>query len=159
MAKRSNEEDMKKPEKTGQKQDGRFQSGQSGNPAGRPRGARNQATMAALELLEGDAEKLTRKAIDLALCGDMGALRLCLERIVAPVKSRPLNIILPEITDASDLPKITAALLAAAAIGQIDPNDAAILSRVVEVHRGALEIADITERIKKLEDEVRKNEK
>jgi hypothetical protein len=30
------------------------------------------------ELLDGEAEKLTCKAIDLALAGDMVALRLCL---------------------------------------------------------------------------------
>ena len=148
---------MKKaPAKTDRQQRGRFQPGTSGNPKGRPTGSRHKASIAALTLLEGEASALTRKAIDAALEGDMVALRLCLERIVAPVKSRPLNITLPEITDASDLPKITGALLGALATGQIDPNEAAILSKVVDVHRGALEIADITDRIKKLEDEVKK---
>jgi hypothetical protein len=44
--------------------------GVSGNPAGKPRGRRNPATVAAESLLEGEAEALTRKAIDLALDGD-----------------------------------------------------------------------------------------
>jgi len=88
----------------------------------------------------------------------MGALRLCLERIVAPVKSRPLNFSLPEIKDASDLPKVTGALLTAVANGQVNPSDAAILSRVIEVHRGTLEFTEISDRITKLEEEV-KNEK
>ncbi len=81
---------------------------------------------------------------------------MCLDRIVAPVKDRPISIILPKITNASDLPKITGALLAAVAAGQISPDEAAILSRVVDAHRGALEIADITERIERLENEVKK---
>lgn len=44
-----------------------FRRGKSGNPAGRPRGARNRATLAAEALLEGEAEALTRKAIELAV--------------------------------------------------------------------------------------------
>ena len=79
-------------EKTTQKQRGPgrpFKPGQSGNPKGKPQGSRHKATIAALNLLEGEAQALTRKCIDLAMEGDMGALRLCLERIVCPVKDRP----------------------------------------------------------------------
>ncbi len=47
-----------------------FKPGQSGNPHGRPRGARNRATVAAEELLDGEADALTRKAIELAKQGD-----------------------------------------------------------------------------------------
>jgi hypothetical protein len=63
---------------------------------------------------------------------------------------------LPTITDGRDLPKITGALLAAIAEGQIGPGQALILSRVVDAHRGALELADITERILKLEEGAKK---
>jgi hypothetical protein len=34
------------PEKTGEKQAGRFPKGQSGNPGGRPKGSRNATTLA-----------------------------------------------------------------------------------------------------------------
>jgi hypothetical protein len=50
----------------------RFQKGQSGNPVGRPRGSTNRAARAAELLLDGEAEALTRKAIELALAGDTG---------------------------------------------------------------------------------------
>ena len=63
------------------KQRGGFQPGQSGNPAGKPKGARNKTTLAVEALLDGEAEALTRKAIERALEGDSVALRLCLERI------------------------------------------------------------------------------
>ena len=60
-----------------QKQRGRpFIKGQSGNPAGRPRGSRNRATRAMQTLLDGEAQALTRKAVELALEGDTTALRL-----------------------------------------------------------------------------------
>jgi len=68
-----------------------FQPGQSGNPHGRPRGARNRATIAAETLLDGEAYALTRKAIDLAKQGDTAALRLCIERILPARKDRPVS--------------------------------------------------------------------
>ena len=52
-----------------------FKTGQSGNPDGRPKGARNRATVAAERLLDGEADTLTRKAIELAKEGDTTALR------------------------------------------------------------------------------------
>jgi hypothetical protein len=44
--------------------------------------------MAAEALLDGEAEALTRKAVELALAGDTVALRLCLERLLPPRRSR-----------------------------------------------------------------------
>ncbi len=68
---------------------GKFLPGNSGG-AGRPKGSRNKVTVACEELLEGEGEKLTRKAIDLALAGDTTALKLCIDRIIPPRKGRPL---------------------------------------------------------------------
>ena len=56
---------------------------EAGNP-GRPKGARHKATLAAEALLDGEGDKLTRKAIDMALEGNGLALRLCMERLVPP---------------------------------------------------------------------------
>ncbi len=69
-------------ETTGGKQARGFKPGQGGNPAGRPKGARNKTTLALEALLDGQAEALTQKAIERALEGDTVALRLCLERII-----------------------------------------------------------------------------
>ena len=48
-----------------------FEPGQSDNPSGRPKGARNKATIAVEALLDNEAEVLTRKVIELALAGNM----------------------------------------------------------------------------------------
>ena len=70
-------------ETTTPKQHG-FKPGQSGNPAGRPKGARHRTTMAIEALLEGEGEAITRKAIEAAKAGDMVAIRLVLDRICPP---------------------------------------------------------------------------
>jgi hypothetical protein len=70
---------MKKSENTVPKQKGDhlFKPGQSGNPKGRPKGALNKTTRAAMVLLENEAEDLTRAVIERAKSGDITALRLC----------------------------------------------------------------------------------
>src|SRR4029078_4556702 len=81
--------EAERTEKTGPKQRGPFRPGQSGNPNGRPKGARNRSTLAHAALLDGEAASLTRKAIDLALAGDLLALRICMDRILPVRKHRP----------------------------------------------------------------------
>ena len=54
-------------------------------------GARHKATVAAEALLDGEAEALTRKAVEMALAGDGTALRLCLDRIIPPRRERPVR--------------------------------------------------------------------
>ena len=77
--------------------------GQSGNPAGKPPGCRNEATRIAEALLDGEVEALTRKAMALALDGDAAAMRLCFERIIAPRRGRPVHLDLPPIVEAADI--------------------------------------------------------
>jgi hypothetical protein len=101
---------------------GQFVKGQSGNPAGKPQGCRNHATRTAETLLDGEAEALTRKAVTLALGGDALALRLCLDRVIAPRRDRPVQFALPPITDVADVAKAMAAITAAVADGAITPR-------------------------------------
>jgi hypothetical protein len=110
----------------------RFEKGRSGNPAGRPPGARNQATLTAELLLDGEAEALTRKAVELALGGDPSALRLCLDRVIAPRRERSIQVTLPAIESAADLAGAMAAITAAVAGGEITPGEAIGLAQVVE---------------------------
>src|SRR3954453_17402723 len=72
-----------------------FEPGRSGNPSGRPEGSRHATTLAVERLLEGEAEEIGRKAIELAKSGDTVALRLCLERIAPVRKDRPISLALP----------------------------------------------------------------
>jgi hypothetical protein len=70
-------------------------------------------------LLDGEAEKLTRKAIDLGLAGDMAALRLCVDRIMPPRKDRHVAFPLPAMTEPVDAVKALASMVAAVASGEL----------------------------------------
>src|SRR5579859_3886440 len=142
---------MTEPDSTGRKQSGRFAKGQSGNPAGRPQGSRNATTLALETLLDGQARALTQKAIDLALAGDLTALRICLDRILPPRKDRPVTFSFPVITSISEAANTMSAVLTAVAAGEITPAEAAEISKLVDTYVKAVEATDLSERIEKLE--------
>ena len=123
-------------ENTAPKQRGRpFKPGQSGNPTGKPKGARNRSTIAAELLLEGEAKALTRKAIELGLAGDTAALRLCLERLMPPRKDRAISLDLPAIASADDAAKAVGVVLAAVGEGRITPSEAGEVMGLIDVCR------------------------
>ncbi|TNC16430.1 hypothetical protein FF100_04070 [Methylobacterium terricola] len=130
---------------------GTFPKGQSGNPAGKAKGTRNRTTIAMQELLEGEAEKITRKAVELALLGDTVAIRLCMERLVPVRKDRHVQFDLPDIETAGDIPRATSALLKAVASGEITPAEAADIGRAVDAHLKAIETHELTERLNRLD--------
>lgn len=128
-----------------------FQPGQSGNPAGRPKGSRSRSTLALEAIFEGEAEAITRKVIELALEGDTQALRMCLDRLAPPRKDRPVTFELPAIETAADLSRATNALLQAVAVGDLTPAEAADISKSVDAHVRAIQATDLNERLSRIE--------
>ena len=127
-----------------------FQPGKSGNPKGRPGGARNRATLIAEQLLDGEAEAITRMAIDLAKKGDLAAVRLCLERLVPARKDRPVAFELPALNTPADA-VAAAAIAGAVAAGDLTPSEAAVLSKALEAFANIAAAADLAERVARLE--------
>jgi uncharacterized protein DUF5681 len=128
-----------------------FQTGQSGNPAGRPRGSRNRRTIFLEHLLEADAETIARKVIDLAKAGDIAALRMCLDRLAPAPKGGPIEFELPPLERAADCVAATSALVAAVSAGEVAPSEALELAKVIELYVRALETAAFEERLMRLE--------
>jgi hypothetical protein len=128
-----------------------FVKGQSGNPGGRPAGARNRRTLAAAMLLEGEAESLTRKAVELALAGDPTAMRLCLERILPPCRQRTVKFALPPIESAADIAAAMKAVAAALADGIITPGEGEAIARIVDTFVRAIETSDFERRLSAIE--------
>ena len=127
-----------------------FKPGQSGNPAGRPKGIKDRRVQRR-ELFEAHAEELVAKAIQLALDGDAQALRMCLDRIVPPVKESPVTITLPDVKDAAGCDAAQAAILQAVASGELLPSQGEALSALVEHRRKAIETSELVRRIEALE--------
>ena len=116
-----------------------------------PRGSRNATTLALETLLDGQAAALTQKAIDLALSGDLAALRLCLDWILPPRKDRPVSFTLPPINSVQDAAAIVSSVLAAVAAGEITPTDAAEVGKLIDSYVKAYETAELAERLERLE--------
>ena len=128
-----------------------FQKGQSGNPAGRRCGSRNKQTIAAEKLFAEDAEALIRIAIDLAKAGDIAALRLCLDRICAPQRHRPVAFDLPQLAVAKDAVGAMSTLVEGIAAGELSAPEAAGLAKVIQGFTQALTTFDHDKRITNLE--------
>jgi hypothetical protein len=133
--------------KSGRNADGTFGPG---NP-GKPKGTRHKATQAALALLDGEAEVLTRKAVTMALNGDVTAMRLCLERIVPTRKDSPVTFAFPLMQSAADATKAAGAVLDAVAVGDLTPTEGAHIMGLVETFRRTLETVEIETRLVELE--------
>ena len=133
--------------KSGRNTDGTFGPG---NP-GKPKGARHRATQSVLEMLDGEAKILTRKAVDMAIAGDTTALRLCLERIAPPRRDAPVTFLLPPMQSARDAAGAAAAVLGAVADGDLTPTEGAHVMALVETYRRTLETTELESRVAALE--------
>jgi len=130
-----------------------FKKGISGNPAGKPKGTKDKRTKLQ-ELFKSDAPALIQKVIDLALAGDMAALKLCLDRIVPPLRSREQPIHLDGLT--GSLSEQSSQIMTAIADAQLAPGEGSALLSALATQSKILETDELISRIEKLEQEARK---
>jgi hypothetical protein len=103
-------------------------------------------------LLDGEADGLVRKAIELGLTGDVVALRICLDRLVPPRRDRPVRFSLPPLTSAADAVAAMAAIVAAVADGDLTPDEASQLSGLVANTVKTIEATELERRVRALEE-------
>ena len=72
----------------------KYEKGRSGNPNGRPAGVQDRR-VALRELLVPHAKELVAKVVEMAKAGDAAALRICIDRLIPPVKARDDAVKLP----------------------------------------------------------------
>jgi hypothetical protein len=104
-------------------------------------------------LLDGEAERIVRTAIDKAKDGDTTALRLCLERLAPVRRDRCIRFEFPPIESAADAAKAAAALVSGVAAGELTPAEAGELGRLIDSYLRALEATDFDARLRRLEGE------
>src|SRR5262249_28873096 len=110
-----------------------------------------KTTIAVETLLDNEAEALTRKVIELALSGNMAAIRLCFERLLPPRRDRGVSFDLPKIESAADAVAASGAVLESCAAGTLSPGEAADVVRLIETHLRAIELRQIETGIAALE--------
>ena len=126
---------------------GRWKTGESGNPAGRPKGSGEVAKLRAA--IAGRVPEILEKLMTQALEGDTSAARLLLERAVAPLKAaeqpQAVNLAGDSLTDQGR------AVLASVAAGELAPGQgAALLSGIATLARVS-EIDELAARVAALE--------
>jgi hypothetical protein len=121
-----------------------------GNP-GRPPGARNKTTRLVEQLLDDEAENLTRTQIDLALRGNVRCLHDCLERLAPRRNGRPVDFQIPAIKQPTDIVAAMAAITTAVNSGDLTAEEAGHLVHLLEVHVKAIETYDLAVRVDRIE--------
>jgi hypothetical protein len=129
----------------------KFQKGQSGNPAGRPKGLPDRRTKLRA-LLEPHAQGLVEKAVERALEGDAAALRLCLDRLIPPLRAKDQVAPLPGLVHDSSLAAAGRAVLAGAAEGRLTPSEASSLIQALAGQARIVEIDELDRRVAALEE-------
>jgi hypothetical protein len=119
---------------------GRFLPGRSGNPAGKKPGTRNRATEIRAMLAEGDEMAVARTVIDKVTSGDAVAARFLLG-LLCPLprsRGRAITLTLPDGARAGDTVAAFNATLQAMAAGEITPDEALTVTRMLDGRLEAL---------------------
>jgi hypothetical protein len=132
-----------------------FKKGQSGNPLGKKPGTRHKATIAALELLDGDLKVITRVCIDKAKGGDLVACKLILDKLIPNRRERTIDLSLPKLTGTAEILQALADILAAVTQGKLTPGEGQTMAVMLETYRKSMETLDLETRIKALEEKVK----
>ena len=126
---------------------GRWKTGESGNPKGRPKGSGQVAQLRAA--IAAQVPALLAKLMQQALEGDTSAARLLLERAIAPLKSieQPLALTLPD----GSLTDQGRAVLRSVASGELAPGQGAALLAGIGTLARVSEIDELAARVAALE--------
>jgi hypothetical protein len=104
-------------------------------------------------LIDGQAENLVRKGLELALAGDVSMLRTMLGFILPTKRDRHLTLTLPPIETAQDALLASRTIVQAVASGELSPAEGAEMSRAIELHIKLVEVVDLETRLTELERE------
>ncbi len=134
------------------KQRGRpFGPGRSGNPNGRPKGSRNRVTQAIEALIDGKAEAIVAKAVEIALEGDTNMLRALLATFVPRRRDRTVEFDLPDIHTPADALAASSAVIAACSRGELAPAEASEIMGLISTHVRTLEVVELETRLAAVE--------
>jgi hypothetical protein len=106
--------------------------------------------------MEGQAEAITRRVVNAALDGDMGAIKMILDRVAPARRSRSVKIDIPPTNDSRGVALAQATVVASVAGGEITPDEGVALSGLLEARRRAIETEELAARLQHLEAAVKR---
>jgi hypothetical protein len=122
-----------------------------GNPGRKP-GSRNRTTLVAAALLDGEAEALVRKAIELANAGDRDMLKFLLGRILP--RERLIQLDLLSMNFADGPVAAHNAVIGKVAEGKITPSEGAHLAALIDTYIRAVDMVEVVKRLDALESKI-----
>lgn len=118
---------------------------------GRKPGSRNKASLLAESMIAGDTEAIVKKLILRAKAGEPTCLRLCIERILPPCRSQPIQFEAGKVETASDAVQAMANIINLLAAGSLTPSEANDVCTVLGHFTKAVELVEIERRVADLE--------
>src|SRR6516225_263553 len=121
--------------------------------SGRKPGSKNRATVLTAALVEGDAQEVLGKAVELAKAGNVVMLKFLLGRILP--RERLIKLDLPRMEFADDAVEALGRVMGAVSEGQISPSEAAAMAALINSYTQAIDMADVVKRLDALEAQVK----
>lgn len=111
--------------------------------------------------MEDQTEAVVQTVINAALTGDMSACKLIVERLVPPVKERPLDadLKLPATISSANAGAVFGEIFKAVSGGRLVPGEGKMLVEMMNAYLSAHEYAELAERIDELEQAAPRNKK
>lgn len=126
-----------------------WQPGQSGNPNGRPKGAKNRKTLLAEEL-QKDGVELARVIKEAALDGDTTAMNLWIQRLEPPLRARAATVEF-QLDPDKPLHEQAQQVLVAVSEGRVDPDTGKMIIDCIQAVVGIRTVDDLEARLEALE--------
>lgn len=131
---------------------GTFQKGHSGNPGGKPPGAKTKVSKRIYERLSDEADPILDVLINAAKAGDTTSARFIINLYAPKAKFAPVDVgNLPTLDSIEAVTAAHGAIVQAAASGKIDSDAAAALSSLLGEHRRAIETSILARKLERLE--------
>jgi hypothetical protein len=117
--------------------------------AGRKKGSGQAAHYR--EMLEPYAEEIIERVVGMAKEGDMAALRLCLDRLCAPLRPTDRLVTIEGMSDVRELSDKGELILENVAKGEITPSEASNLLNAISSQARIIEVDELERRVAELE--------
>lgn len=128
-----------------------FVKGQSGNPAGRPKGVRNKRSLIA-EAFEQQGSAVAQRVLDAALDGDLGACSLVLARLEPPLRPRAERVAITGFDPTAPVDVQAKAVIVSVMTGETDPDTGKFLLDALSAYVGLRDLEVFMGELRRLRD-------